>query len=169
MASRALVLSLTFAFLIAGACLAPVSEATPSGGAELIFYHCYTDSGLITIYEFYAKAGDATVNDVELCCFVDDDPVEVISCSVPASWYCHFETASYCVHFFSEDNPIPPGQTYGPFDVWVNPDYCFPVLTVVWSMTYNDTIVAGPDTTYWACGPTATEPSTWGTIKALYR
>ena len=66
-------------------------------------------------------------------------------------------------------NEIQPGETYGPFDVWIDPPYCYPTLTVIWTLTLDGRVVAGPETSYWHCGPTDTEPATWGTIKALYR
>lgn len=145
-----------------------LSDGT-GGNADVIMDECYINGDLITIYTFWAQAGNAPVNDVEICAFIGNDPVEVVSCSVPGSWYCHFDSGTNCVYYHTVDNPILPGQRYGLFDIWVRPPHCFPMLTVVWTFTYNGQIVAGPDTSYFHCGPTATEPTTWGAIKSLYK
>jgi hypothetical protein len=140
-----------------------------AGGGEVTFEECYIDGGIITGYFFYVTAGTLPINDIEVCAFIDDEYAPVWNCSVPGSWYCHFDEGSNCVYWHTLDNPIGPGETYGPFDIWIDPPYCYPTLTVVWTLTLDGAVVEGPDTSYWNCGPTATRPSTWGTIKALYR
>ncbi|HVP58065.1 MAG TPA: hypothetical protein VMU02_08180 [bacterium] len=145
-----------------------LSDGT-GGDAHLIFDNCYVDGGLITIYDFYAHAGNAPVNDIELCAFIDGQPADVVQCSVPGSWSCHFDPGTNCVYYQTADNTIPPNETYGLFDVRVRPPYCFESLMVVWTFTYNGQVVAGPDTTFFACGPSANQPTTWGAVKALYK
>jgi hypothetical protein len=151
-----------------------LSDGT-GGNAQIIFDNCYVDGGYITIYDFLAQAGSAPVNDIELCAFIQDIgtheyvPVEVVQCSVPGSWSCHFEPGTNCIYYQTADNPIPPGETYGLYDVRVRPPYCIPGIIVVWTFTYNGQLVAGPDTAYFACGPSGVEPTTWGAVKALYK
>lgn len=146
-------------------CLSSPTE----GGGDLIFMDCYLDGGLITGYFFSVYAENLPVNDVEVCTFIDDLPAPVWSCSVPGSWYCHFDPGSNCVYYFTYDNPIPAGETYGPFDVWIDPPYCYLTLTVIWTLTLDGEVVAGPETTYWDCGPSDVQGATWGSIKSLYR
>ncbi len=143
-------------------------SSEPTGG-DVIFEGCYIDGGLVTGYFFSVTAGSVPVDDIEICAFIDDENAPVVNCSVPASWYCHFDEGSNCIWYNTFDNPIAPGETYGSFDLWVDPSYCYPTLTVVWTLTLGGEVVAGPDTSYWNCGPTATRPATWGTIKSLYR
>lgn len=145
-----------------------LSDGT-GGDAQIIFDNCYVDGGLITIYDFYAQAGNAPVNDMEICVLIDGMPAEIIQCSVPGSWTCHFDPGTSCIYYQTLDNPIPPGGTYGTFDVRVRPPYCFSALEVIWTFTFNGQVVAGPDTTFFACGPSGVEPSTWGGVKALYK
>jgi hypothetical protein len=144
--------------------------SSPSaGGGELIFHECYINGGIITGYFFSVTAGTLPVNDIEICALIDDEYAPVWNCSVPASWYCHFDEGSHCVDYYTIDNPILPGETYGPFDIWIDPPYCYPTLTIIWTLTLDGEIIAGPDTAYWDCGPTASEPTTWGGIKSLYK
>jgi len=144
-------------------------SSTGGGGGDVTFGECIIGSDLITGYYFYVTAGTLPVNDMEICVFIDDEYAPVWNCSVPGSWYCHFDEGAHCIYYHTLDNPILPGETYGPFDVWIDPPYCYPTLTVVWTLTLDGVVVAGPETSYWDCGPTDTEPSTWGTIKALYK
>jgi hypothetical protein len=146
-------------------CLSSLS----GGGGEVIFHECYLDGGIITGYFFYVTAGTLPVNDIEICVYIDDILAPVWSCSVPGSWTCHFDPGSSCIWYQTVDNPILAGETYGPFDIWIDPPYCYPTLTVIWTLTLDGTVIAGPDTSYWDCGPSAEEPTTWGTIKALYK
>lgn len=145
-----------------------LSDGT-GGNAGIIFDECYLDGGLSTIYKFFAHAGNAPVNDIEICAFIDGRPADVVACSVPGSWTCHFDPGTNCIYFQTADNPIPPNQTYGLFDIWVDAPYCYAGVTIIWSFTYNGQIVAGPYTTYFECGPSGTEPATWGAIKSLYK
>lgn len=140
-----------------------------AGDGEVVFEECYIDGGIITGYFFYVTAGTQPIDDVEICAFIDGEYALVWNCSVPGSWYCHFDEGSHCVYWHTLDNPIGPGETYGPFDIWIDPPYCYPTLTVIWTLTLDGTVVAGPDTSRWHCGPTDTQPSTWGMIKALYK
>lgn len=144
-------------------------SSTGTGGGEVTFHECYIDGGLITGYFFYVTAGTLPINDMEICAFIDDEYAPIWNCSVPASWYCHFDEGSNCIYYNTFDNAIQPGETYGPFDVWIDPPYCYPTLTIIWTLTLDGVVVAGPETSYWHCGPTDTEPATWGTIKALYK
>lgn len=140
-----------------------------AAGGDVIFGDCYIDGGIITVYFFSVLAGTLPINDLEICAFIDDEPALVYACSVPGSWYCHFDPGSNCVYYHTVDNPVPPGEEYGPFDIWIDPPYCYSTLTAIWTLTLDGTVVAGPETSYWHCGPTATAPATWGTIKSLYR
>lgn len=143
--------------------------STEAGGnPSIIFGGCYID-GLSTIYKFYAHAGNVPVNDMEICAFIDGVPAHVIACSVPASWTCHFDVGTGCIWYQTADNPILPDQTYGLFDIWVDAPECYAGLTIIWTFTYDGQVVAGPYTTYFDCGPSATQPSSWGAIKSLYR
>ena len=154
------------------ALIAFVVSACPAAAADggvVVFDECYIDGGIITGYFFHVVAGSVAVDDIEICAFIGDEPALIWNCSVPASWYCHFDEGSECVYFHTVDNPILPGETYGPFDVWIDPPYCYPTLTVVWSLTLGGTVVAGPETSYWHCGPTDTDAATWGGIKSLYK
>jgi len=145
-----------------------LSDGT-GGDADIIFDNCYVDGGMITIYDFWARAGNAPVNDMEVCVYIDGVPAEVIQCSVPGSWQCHFDPGTSCIYYNTLDNPIPPGGTYGLFDIRVRPPHCFSTLTVVWTFTFNGQVVAGPETAYFNCGPSGAEPTTWGAVKALYK
>jgi hypothetical protein len=145
-----------------------LSDGTGEPGS-VTFLDCYIDGGIITTYLFDVTAGSIPVNDMEICFYIDWVPAPILACSSPGSWTCHFDPGTHCITWVTADNPIPPGETYGPFDVWIDPYVCYSTLIAVWTLTYDGSVVAGPDTSYWVCGPTSADPTSWGAIKSLYK
>jgi hypothetical protein len=144
-----------------------LSDGT-GGDPRIQLSGCYEDGPDTTIYIWTATAGASPVNDIELCVYDQfGNPVDITSCSVPGSWWCHFDPGSNCIYYYTENNPIPPGGTLYPFDFWMTP--CYSTVMLIWTFTYNGMVVAGPETTYFDCGISATEPTSWGAIKSLYK
>jgi hypothetical protein len=146
-------------------CLSEVVECT---GGDLGFIACLSDCEE-TVYKWNIIAGTCAVNDMEICVYDPDtgNPVPVEICSHPLDWTCGYNGGPHCVYFETTTHPVLAGETYGPFDFGILGVY--DVLEVVWTFTYDGIIVAGPDTTFFICGASSNDPSSWGGIKALYR
>jgi hypothetical protein len=145
-------------------CLSDGTEYSP----HIDMIGCYDDGPGTVIYLWSATAGNAPVNDIEICLYDEDGvPANIVSCSVPGSWQCHFDPGTNCIYYHTLDNPILPGETLEPFDFWLSP--CHEVTTVVWTFTYDGSVVEGPYTSYFDCGISPTRPATWGGIKSLYK
>ena len=141
----------------------------PGGDPALTFLTCISDCDE-TMYKFDVTAGGAPVNDMELCIYDADTgaPVDIELCSVPLDWNCGHNGGPHCAYYETTEHTIPAGVTYGPFD-FVTAGGVHRTLEVVWTLTYNGTVVAGPETTYFICGASGTEPRSWGAVKALYK
>ncbi len=139
------------------------------GDPDLTFITCISDCDE-TMYKFDVTAGGAPVNDMELCIYDANtgDPVNIELCSVPLDWSCGHNGGPHCAYYQTTEHTIPPGETYGPFD-FVTAGGVHRVLMVVWTLTYNGTVVAGPETTYFMCGASGTQQSSWGAVKSLYK
>jgi hypothetical protein len=144
-----------------------------SAGAGLVFDGCTVlNSGSpwhdYVMYVFSARAGVNMVNDLHVCVYdAAGNLIPVAGVSTPPSWQGHVPMGGECIHYWTLDRPIQPGETYGPFDFVVPPGNCH--ITIVWWFTYNDVPVTDPVTEHWTCAATGIEPSTWGAVKALYR
>jgi hypothetical protein len=141
----------------------------PGGNASLTYLTCISDCDE-TMYKFDVTAGDAPVNDMELCIYDADtgDPVDIELCSVPLDWNCGHNGGPHCAYYETTEHPILAGDTYGPFD-FVTAGGVHHTLQVIWTLTYNGSVVAGPETTYFICGASGTEPRSWGAVKSLYK
>jgi hypothetical protein len=148
-------------------CLSAVEECS---GGDVTYLTCLSDC-YETVYKFNITAGTCAVNDMEICIYNADNwqPVDIEVCSVPIDgWICGHNEGPNCAYFETAENPLPAGETFGPFDFGTTGGVV-PVIAVVWTFTYDGRVVAGPDTTYFICGASATRPSSWGGIKSLYR
>jgi hypothetical protein len=139
------------------------------GDPALTFLTCISDCDE-TMYKFDVTAGGYPVNDMEICIFDADtgEPVNIELCSVPLDWICGHNGGPHCAYYQTTEHTIPPGVTYGPFD-FVTSGGVHQVLEVIWTLTYNGNIVAGPETTYFLCTASGAEPRSWGAVKALYK
>ena len=138
------------------------------GEAAMDYITCLSDCHE-TVYKFNIIAGGYPVNDIELCIYDPDtgDPVPIEICSHPLDWDCGYNSGPNCSYYETTTHPVPPGETYGPFDFGILGVY--DGLQVVWTYTYDGNVVAGPDTSYFICGASSTVPTRWGSIKSLYR
>jgi hypothetical protein len=138
-------------------------------GGEIIFRTCISDCDE-TMYKFDFTAGTCIVNDAELCIYDADtgEPVDIELCSVPLDWDCGHNGGPNCAYYETTEHPILPGETYGPFD-FVTAGGVHANLRVEWTFTLDGVVVSGPNVTYFFCGASANEPSSWGGIKSLYR
>ncbi|MFH1314056.1 MAG: hypothetical protein ABIJ00_12635 [Candidatus Eisenbacteria bacterium] len=145
-------------------CLSDGAQGDPS----MDYITCLSDCHE-TVYKFDITAGGYPVDDMEICVYDPDtwNPVPVEICSHPLDWDCGYNSGPHCIYYETTTHPLAPGETYGPFDFGILGVY--DVLAVVWTFTYDGVVVAGPDTAYFICGASATEPSSWGAIKTLYR
>jgi hypothetical protein len=126
-----------------------------------------------TAYRFQVTAGGDPVNGIDLCMIaVDGNPVEVVGCLTPPEeygvWTCGV-TSGDCVSFETEGDPIAAGYGHYPFTILVDWPECSQHLTVQWTFKYNGQVVAGPDTTEFHYGYSSVVPTTWGSIKAMYK
>jgi hypothetical protein len=139
------------------------------GDPSMSFLTCISDCDE-TMYKFEITAGAAPVNDMEICIYDANTgaPVDIELCSVPLDWTCGHNGGPHCAYYQTTEHTIPPGVTYGPFD-FVTEGGVHPVLEVIWTFTYNGNVVAGPETAYFICGASSTEPKSWGAVKALYK
>ena len=146
-----------------------LSEAEDCTGGDVIFRTCLSDCDE-TVYKFDITAGSCAVNDIELCIYDADTgaPVDIEMCSVPLDWTCGHNGGLHCAYYQTTEHPIAPAETYGPFDFSTSGGVR-PVLMMVWTFTYDGRVVAGPDTTYFICGASSNESTSWGAVKSLYK
>jgi hypothetical protein len=139
------------------------------GDPSMTFLTCLSDCDE-TMYKFNITAGGAPVNDMELCIYDADtgEPVDIELCSVPLDWSCGHNGGPHCAYYQTTEHTLAPGETHGPFD-FVTSGGVHQILEVIWTFTYNGNVVAGPETTYFMCGASGTEPKSWGAVKALYK
>jgi hypothetical protein len=139
------------------------------GDPSMTFLTCISDCDE-TMYKFDITAGGSPVNDMELCIYDADtgEPVDIEMCSVPLDWTCGHNGGPHCAYYQTTEHTLAPGETHGPFD-FVTAGGVHQTLEVIWTFTYNGNIVAGPETTYFMCGASETEPRSWGAVKALYK
>ncbi|MFC1799667.1 hypothetical protein ACFL2Z_01990 [Candidatus Eisenbacteria bacterium] len=139
------------------------------GDPSMEFLTCISDCDE-TMYKFNITAGGAPVNDMELCIYDADtgEAVDIEMCSVPLDWTCGHNGGPHCAYYQTTEHTLAPGETHGPFD-FVTAGGVHQVLEVIWTFTYNGNVVAGPETTYFMCGASETEPRSWGAVKALYK
>lgn len=123
-----------------------------------------SESGVI--YYLWACAGPDTVNDLEICLFDEaGNELEFISISAPPCWYPH--ASGHCGYWYTEENPILPGECLNEFDFKVPLGNC--TILVRWMFTFNGVPVTDWTDTWFNCGITGAEQQTWGSIKSLYR
>jgi hypothetical protein len=123
-----------------------------------------SESGVI--YYIWACAGPDMVNDFEICIFDEaGDELEYVSISAPPCWYPH--ASGNCGYWYTEENPISPGECLDEFDFKVPPGNC--TILVRWMFTYDGLPVTDWTDTWLSCWITETTPETWGSIKSLYR
>jgi hypothetical protein len=118
------------------------------------------------LYYFWACAGVDAVNDIEICLFdADGNALDFLSISAPPCWYPH--ASGNCGYWYTEENPISPGECLDEFDFKVPPGNCF--ILVRWQFTYDGVPVTDWQDTWFTCHYTDTEVKTWSSIKSLYR
>jgi hypothetical protein len=153
------VLSLLAAFILA------FPTAGTSQEAYIAMRECLlAENGVL--YFLWACAGPDTVNDFEVCLFDEDgDELEYVSISAPPSWYPH--ASGNCGDWYTEENPILPGECLDEFDFKVPPSNCH--ILVRWRFTWHGIPVTDWTDTWITCWITETESESWGLIKALYK
>ena len=118
------------------------------------------------IYYLWACAGPDMVNDLEVCLFDEaGDELDFVSISSPPCWYPHAD--GNCGYWYTEDNPILPGECLDEFDFKVPPGNC--TVLVRWRFTLDGIPVTDWADIWFSCWITETEVETWGSIKSLYR
>jgi hypothetical protein len=118
------------------------------------------------LYYFWACAGQDEVNDIEVCLFDEaGNALDFLSVSAPPCWYPH--ASGNCGYWYTEENPILPGECLDEFDFKVPPGYC--TILLRWQFTYNGVPVTDWQDTWFTCHYTSTRSETWGAIKSLYR
>ena len=120
------------------------------------------------MYVFSGEAGADPVNDIHICVYDRDGmPLEVVGVSSPGSWEGHFPPGGNCVEYWTDENPIPPGTTYGPFDFIVPPGHC--LIIVEWVFTLDGVALTDWQIVTWSCIYTSSDNESWSEIKALSR
>jgi hypothetical protein len=154
-----------YTFLLSVFLLLAISAVSLSQEAYVELRECMlSESGVI--YYLWACAGADAVNDLEICLFDEaGNALDFISISAPPCWYPHAE--GNCGYWYTEENPILPGECLDEFDFKVPPGHC--VILLRWRFTFNGIPVTDWADTWFTCWITGTERETWGSIKAIYR
>jgi hypothetical protein len=123
-----------------------------------------TESGVL--YYIWVCAGADAVNDFEICLFDEaGNELSFVSISAPPCWYPH--ASGSCGYWYTEENPILPGECMDEFDFKVPPGSCH--ILVRWMLTF-DGVEIWPWTDTWIdCDLSDAQSETWGAIKSLYR
>ena len=126
---------------------------------------CFVDETGV-LYYFWACAGADRVNDMEIFLFdTAGNELNFVSISAPPCWYPH-ASGNYG-YWYTEENPIYPGECLDEFDFKVPPGHC--VVLVRWRFTLDGVPVTDWQDTYFTCWITDVESETWGSIKSLYK
>lgn len=119
-------------------------------------------------YLFYGMTDCDVTNDFHLTP-LDTEMVTLIGCSVPpeSSWYCDIDGT--VAHWWTDTNDVPPGEQLPLMDIvmdWNVVEDCVPFEA---RFTLDGVDICTTEVCFDYCMPIATEETSWGSIKSMFK
>jgi hypothetical protein len=119
-------------------------------------------------YLFYGMTDCDVTNDFHLTP-LDTEMVTLIGCSVPpeSSWYCDIDGT--VAHWWTDTNDVPPGEQLPLMDIvmdWNVVEDCVPFEA---RFTLDGVDICTTEVCFDYCMPIATEETSWGQIKSMFK